>query len=238
MTYDPAFYEAVHRGNPGDLEPYRRLAANARSILELGCGYGRVLAALARPGLELWGVDANPDMLARAARLAPSAKLICADITGIDLGRTFDRIFAPFSTLYCLPDAMALRDALARIKGHLAPSGAFAFDVWDAEALHNDPEAEEGEDALEPILSVVIDGREWEVLEQSHFRRASRSVEVTYVHRPRDGGADVVGTIHHRYFLRAEIDTACAALGLSLSDPIALDDSDSLVFVACHAEGP
>ena len=46
MGYDRRLYASVHRGNPGDVGFYERLCAEARTVLELGCGYGRVLSRL------------------------------------------------------------------------------------------------------------------------------------------------------------------------------------------------
>ncbi|HLT36253.1 MAG TPA: class I SAM-dependent methyltransferase, partial [Enhygromyxa sp.] len=70
--YPARLYAAVHDGNPGDVEFYRRRCAGARSIVELGCGDARVLAALAEPGRRLVGVDIDPELL-ELARVRLSA---------------------------------------------------------------------------------------------------------------------------------------------------------------------
>jgi tRNA G46 methylase TrmB len=53
VTLTPALaaelYRLTHRGNPGDVGFYRKLCSGVQSVLELGCGYGRLLAALAQP---------------------------------------------------------------------------------------------------------------------------------------------------------------------------------------------
>ena len=49
----------------------RRLARRRRRVLDAGCGTGRVAIELARRGIEVVGVDADPDMLERARRRAP-----------------------------------------------------------------------------------------------------------------------------------------------------------------------
>ena len=61
-------YARLHRGNPGDLDFYRRACAGASSVLELGCGHGRVLRAIATPETHLVGVDLDPELLALARR--------------------------------------------------------------------------------------------------------------------------------------------------------------------------
>lgn len=47
-------------------------------LLELGCGYGRVLARL--DGVDAWGIDTSQESLAMAQELLPaSCRLICMD---------------------------------------------------------------------------------------------------------------------------------------------------------------
>jgi SAM-dependent methyltransferase len=60
------------------------------SVLDAGCGTGRVAVELARHGIEATGVDADASMLATARRLAPDITWLEADLTELDLHRTFD----------------------------------------------------------------------------------------------------------------------------------------------------
>ncbi|MFL6204847.1 MAG: class I SAM-dependent DNA methyltransferase [Acidimicrobiales bacterium] len=60
------------------------------TVLDAGCGTGRVGIELARHGIEVVGVDADASMLATARRLEPGIEWVEADLTGLDLGRTFD----------------------------------------------------------------------------------------------------------------------------------------------------
>ena len=59
-------------------------------VLDAGCGTGRVAAELARRGIEVVGVDADPDMIERARRRAPELAWVRGDLATLDLGRTFD----------------------------------------------------------------------------------------------------------------------------------------------------
>jgi SAM-dependent methyltransferase len=47
----------------------RFLPASPRSILDIGCGTGRDLAALVRDGTEGWGVDTLPATIAYAQKV-------------------------------------------------------------------------------------------------------------------------------------------------------------------------
>ena len=60
------------------------------SVLDAGCGTGRVGLELARQGIEVVGVDVDPSMLATARRLGPTVRWVEGDLATLDLGRTFD----------------------------------------------------------------------------------------------------------------------------------------------------
>ena len=70
------------------------------SVLEPGCGSGRMLEALARRGIEAVGIDVSNHMLAIARRrLGERVLLVEADMTEFDLGRTFGGAVSPINTL-------------------------------------------------------------------------------------------------------------------------------------------
>ena len=61
------------------------------SVLDAGCGTGRVAVELARHGIAVVGVDVDRSMLATARRTAPEVEWVEADLTALDLGgRAFD----------------------------------------------------------------------------------------------------------------------------------------------------
>ena len=64
-AYDPYLYDLIHRGHAGDVELYRSACNGARSVLELGCGSGRIAMQLARDGLDVLGIDCHEGMLKR-----------------------------------------------------------------------------------------------------------------------------------------------------------------------------
>ena len=102
-------------------------------ILEMGCGTGRNLVAVARryPSAVLYGIDISSEMLASAARarersgLATRIRLAPADATDFDPSNhfgvpRFDRVFFSY-TLSMIPDwQRALRHAV----NVLEPSGS------------------------------------------------------------------------------------------------------------------
>lgn len=93
------------------------------SVLDAGCGTGRVAIELARRGVEVVGVDVDPSMIAEARRRAPDLAWVTADLGSLDLGRTFDVVvMAGNVPLFCPSPA---RPALVRsCAAHTAPGGS------------------------------------------------------------------------------------------------------------------
>jgi SAM-dependent methyltransferase len=60
------------------------------TVLDAGCGTGRVAVELWRHGIEVVGVDVDPSMLAEARRRAPALEWVQADLTALALDRRFD----------------------------------------------------------------------------------------------------------------------------------------------------
>jgi SAM-dependent methyltransferase len=81
---------AVYLALPAGDEPQliHDAVSPGASILELGCGAGRVTRPLAAMGHPMVAVDNSPAMLKHVT----VAQTVCADITHLDLGRTFDAV--------------------------------------------------------------------------------------------------------------------------------------------------
>jgi SAM-dependent methyltransferase len=107
---------------------------DARTLLELGCGTGAILAGLA-PGLAVTGLDRSPEMLAIAAARVPAAQLVQADMTAFSLPARFDVVICVFDTLNHLPSRQDWLVLFDRVYEHLADGGLFVFDVNTAGRL-------------------------------------------------------------------------------------------------------
>jgi len=64
-------------------------ALDPSSVLDAGCGSGRVAIELWRRGIPVVGIDRDPSMIATARRRGPGIDFEVADVTEVDLGRTF-----------------------------------------------------------------------------------------------------------------------------------------------------
>jgi len=200
-----------------DVQFYIDEASNgAGSVLEVGCGTGRILLPIARSGHTIDGLDASPAMLERCrSKLSGEADTVRGrvnlhegDARAFDLGRKFDLIIAPFRVvqhLTTIEDQLGFLDSVAR---HLRPGGRLTFDVFNPNftALVS-ADGIEREDTPDTTLP---DGRT--------FRRAGRvsrvrwidqvsEIELIYYISGEPGGKTErhVQSFDMRWFLRAEL---------------------------------
>jgi SAM-dependent methyltransferase len=177
----PAIYDSVPAYTKRrDVQFYVAEARDAGgSVLEVGCGTGRILLPVAREGHTITGLDASTGMLERcrtnlrdeADAVQQRVTLHQGDARDFALGRKFDLIIAPFRVvqhLTTIGDQLAFLDSVAR---HLAPGGRFAFDVFNPNfsALAS-ADGSEHEDTPDTSLP---DGRS--------FRRAGRVARVRWI---------------------------------------------------------
>jgi SAM-dependent methyltransferase len=99
------------------------------SVLDVCCGTGLLTAELERRGYALVGVDASPQMLARARTLlGPDVLLIEATLPDLPVEATFDAAISTFDGLnYLTLDG--LRRSLLAVAAHLRPGGWLVFDI-------------------------------------------------------------------------------------------------------------
>jgi trans-aconitate 2-methyltransferase len=97
--------------------------SGAETVLDAGCGSGRVTQALVErlPRGHVIGVDGSPEMIAAARkRLGGSAELVLADLESLDLGgRRVDAVLST-ATFHWLTDHPGL---FARLAAILRPGG-------------------------------------------------------------------------------------------------------------------
>lgn len=122
------FYD-LENGWAPDTEYCRALAADAASVLDLGCGTGLLAAALA-PGRMVMGVDPAGAMLdvARARDGGDLVSWVEADARSFRSDRRFDLIVMTGHAFQCFLGDADQRAVLATIAHHLAPGGRFIFD--------------------------------------------------------------------------------------------------------------
>jgi SAM-dependent methyltransferase len=92
------------------------------SVLDAGCGTGRVAIELAKRGIDVIGVDLDQAMLATARSKAPDLTWIAADLLDVDLGRTFDVVGLPGNVMIFLAPGTE-PTVVANMARHVSPGG-------------------------------------------------------------------------------------------------------------------
>ncbi len=125
------------------------------TVLELGCGAGRLTRRLLRIGARVCAVDNSREML---DCLPEGAEQRCADIASLGLSRTFDCVLLA-SYIYNTP-IKASRLQLARVsRAHLNEGGAFFLQVHDQKLLDiTNGQSNESDGVVTTIEHVDISG--------------------------------------------------------------------------------
>ena len=93
------------------------------SVLDAGCGTGRLAQELDRRGVEVVGVDADGSMIAAARRRRPDLAWLISDIGDLRLDRTFD-VVAMVGNVPLFTPAGTEAALVAGCARHVAPGGA------------------------------------------------------------------------------------------------------------------
>jgi SAM-dependent methyltransferase len=100
-----------------------------QTVLDLACGTGKSFMPFVRRGFEVTGCDSSRAMLAEAARKAPEARLIHADIRDLTMIGRFDLVTCFDDSLNYLLEAHDLSAALGAVAANLHRRGLAIFDL-------------------------------------------------------------------------------------------------------------
>ena len=121
-AYDATYAQRAAAGEDvhGEANFVQRFAP--ASVLDAGCGTGRVGRELARRGLDVVGVDIDPEMLGTARRAAPEVDWRLADLATVELSRTFDVVLLAGNVMIFLTPGTEAA-VVANLTRHLKPGG-------------------------------------------------------------------------------------------------------------------
>lgn len=116
---------------PGPGDAFLDLVPPGSRLLELGCGYGRILSDLSRYRYSrLTGVDFSPSMLRRARVAGPAADLAAASAGTLPFrDGVFDAVLA-VALFTCIPDLEDQRRVAAEILRVLRPGGILCASLF------------------------------------------------------------------------------------------------------------
>jgi SAM-dependent methyltransferase len=211
---DLSFYvhEAERRGAP---------------VLVLGAGTGRVAWELANRGLSTLGVDPSEVMIETAEErrreetpeVSSRLRLVCADPRSLRLKERFPAVLAPHNALALMATLDDLDAMLATVRLHLAPDGAFVFDVLN-------PVRESFPPPDDP-------GAAWHPLEGIEPPRPIFAPHLRERVRSGDGISEGIRRLRLRHFTVAEVDRALEEAGFAAMERYG--DFDRHPFEATHA---
>jgi SAM-dependent methyltransferase len=180
-------------------------AGSAASVLDLGCGTGRIAHPLLELGHPVTAVDFSADMLAHVH----GAETVHSPIAGLDLGRTFDVVLMA-SHLVNTVDAEQRRALLATASRHLAGDGVLIAEVYPPDWFDNAGEGPGGHigevavdmydvrrngDVLSATIRYRMDDSEWTQtfdalrLDEAALRRELRDAGLSFGKWLREDGS-------------------------------------------------
>lgn len=159
-----ALYHIHHQSYQEDLPFWLDLTEGGDSVLELGCGTGRVAIPLGEAGRKVWGLDHDPEMLDIARfelRKQPQSvqervHFLSMDMTSFHLDRTFDVVLSPCNT-YSLFDRVKRTAILNCVVDHLQRGSTFAVSMPNPHHVLEIMKTGEGEEEGEgPVLEEIF----------------------------------------------------------------------------------
>ncbi|MBN2525291.1 MAG: class I SAM-dependent methyltransferase [Deltaproteobacteria bacterium] len=176
-------YNLLHTGNPGDVAYYVKHCQAGMTVLELGCGNGRVAAALMDAGCHVVGLDNDAQMrdgfLNAMSRFASPVPVHLSDMRSFDLGEKFHRIIIPFNGLLCMLSLDDVAKVFARAAAHLLDDGELIFDVYH---VPDDFENDGIEDEAYVDTAVIDDdGKRVEVYEKTLSTGDPQRFDTSYI---------------------------------------------------------
>ena len=176
-----ALYYAHHVQYLEDLTFWQAIAKQQDGpALELGCGTGRVLLALAKSGCQITGLDRDAEMLAfliqhAAPQAGIQANVFQADMTAFHLAKHFQLILLPCNTFSTLTAAQR-QDCLACVRQHLHPQGIFAVSIPNPQTFFDLPSR--GAEEMEEVIYHPLYG--YPVLVSSAWKRSKKLFSVLW----------------------------------------------------------
>jgi SAM-dependent methyltransferase len=235
-----------------DVPFYVDATRQAGSVLELGCGTGRILIPVARAGASIVGLDLSGAMLARCkAKVAEESKEIrdridlrAADARSFDLGRRFDVVTFPFRAFQHLVDVTDQLACLDCVRRHLSPDGRLVLDVFnpDIARLAMPSEVEHEDTPWTPLPNNRRFRRTARVVKIDPIAQVS-DIEISYYVIESDGREERrVQAFPMRWFFKHELEHLFARAGFTITEIFGNFDrsplrqgSPEMVIVARHA---
>ena len=168
--YDRRFEDLAAQGMDMHGEAALVDAYGPGSVLDAGCGTGRVAIELSRRGHHVVGIDVDEAMLESARAKAPDLQWVCADLAdpGLELDQEFDVVVMAGNVLIFVPSGSEER-VLANAARWLRPGGL----VVSGYSIHPGGFGASQHDALAARAGLVLQHR-WSTWDRHPFSPGDR----------------------------------------------------------------
>ncbi len=110
----------------------QHIPGSGLKILDVGCGTGKVLAALAQHGHEGIGIDASVPMIDYAALIHPELRIQVGDMRDFDLDEEFDVVMCVGSTFTNNLSNADVHSTIRNLRKHCKSGGLLILGVLNA----------------------------------------------------------------------------------------------------------
>lgn len=114
-----------------DIEILSQYVSNGDTVLDLGCGNGRLIKVLKKYKIKYFGLDISEKLIEIAKKQYPKYKFEVGDILSLPYSDNFfDKVFA-IRIFHHIPSEDFRLQALKEIKRVLKPKGLLILTVWN-----------------------------------------------------------------------------------------------------------
>jgi SAM-dependent methyltransferase len=204
-VYD-TFHEEIGLDTEGAVEALAELAGHG-PVLELAIGTGRLALPLTERGLEVHGIDASEEMVAKL-REKPGGDAIpvtIGDFADVGVDGTYSLVFVAFNTFYALATQDDQLRCFVNAAARLTESGVFVLEAFVPDLARFDRDQRLQTNSIS-ATEVVLDA--------SRHDQAAQTITSMHVVLTEKGTR--LYPIHMRYAFPSELDLMARVAGLEL----------------------
>jgi SAM-dependent methyltransferase len=207
-----AIYDALHPAEQLDTAAtvdFLAQRAGSGPVLELAIGTGRVALPLIERGIEVSGIDASENMVARlrAKELGSDVSVVFGDFKDVPVEGSFSLIYLVFNTIYALATQEDQVACFRNVREHLNDDGYFVVDGFfpDVGRFDRGQRAQVNEVEADRVF-----------LDVSRHDPASQTISSQHLIITNGGVA--MYPVHLRYIWPSEFDLMARLAGLKLKE--------------------
>ena len=212
QRWSPYYDDIYDKVDDSLIDLLQRHAGEPPRALELAIGTGRVALPLRERGVDVTGIDASEDMVARM-RAKPGGEDIAVtigDFANVGVDGTFPLIYLTFNTIFGLLTQELQIECFQNVAAHLEPGGRFIIDCFV-------PDVRRFDHTNTRIGVSSIDSVDQHSYEMTVYDPVRQRLSTHLVKRLA-GGQTVVLPVEIRFCWPSELDLMARLAGVTLED--------------------